>query len=300
MPSHLLPVQSLQNLKGSKRCYLLELAGKLRNHIYDYAIEGRLVEIRPPIPGNEIQYTWQQVDGSFEINKPPKAWRFSDILGRRRGFQHSGTKWESSLSSLILTCKQINREASHFLYAKTSFVFKSAKRTRAFLSIVQPVYKEVISRLHLIHRTYGQPFCLEHVFAKGRADRCWDRTCQALAEDLKGLKILEITLTVNDCPPVLGLREPWVMALLHLARLELLDVKVNLLIPRNPLNDQNYRNQRNRDNQHNQGRLEVTSVVLDSFAETIRRKILRGDDESALKAYDSAMIAYTKAIKQNN
>lgn len=275
-----MPVQPPQRSRSPKRCYFLELSGELRNQIYDLVIEGRLVEIRPPTA--QPQYTQQLIKGVLEIRKAPKTWRFSDILGHRRGFEDSKTKWESSLSSLVLTCRQVNREASHFLYAKTSFVFESSNRILAFLRIVRPVNKEAISRLHLVHSTYGQPTFLEHLSAKEQADSRWDRTCQALASDLKGLRNLQITLTLHDWPLTLSLQESWVTALLHFARLCLLNVKVHLRLP------------------YGEGRNVVsfdrTSVGLDSFAETIRRKILGWEDVSALEAYYSAKTAYNKAM----
>ena len=118
-------------------------------------------------------------------------------------------KLSPSPTSLLLTCRQINHEATHLFYGSNTFVFASQRIFDKFLITLSTESKTAIKSLQLRHQTYGEPHWTTFVRYKTYHDEKWLGLCSRAAEELTGLERLTIHLTINDIPLKLNLEAAW-------------------------------------------------------------------------------------------
>lgn len=284
-----------------KRYHFLNLAGELRNQIYGYVFdsgalvkmipEGRVERVTPSrgtffkLSHNQLSYTPTTPQKKVESTPMPTL-RCTRVLGKYNRVEALNTKWATSFSGLILTCRQVHREAILYLYASTTFSFHSPNRLHSFLTVVQPANLAAIKRLHLTHATYGQPYDPGHNVWKAKHDEKWARTCALAAANLPHLEELKISLDVLDVPLQFNLKAAWIQPLLLFGRLALKSAEVHLssMYTSRPVSSP-----------PSACRTHEAYVALHQlFADAIGRKILGWDDDSAVEAYRTSCLGKYK------
>ena len=109
-----------------------------------------------------------------------------------------GVNWETSLNSLLLTCKTIYNETAPMLYGTTVFYFEDAQRIRAFLNTVSDRNLAFITKLHVQVRAYGLPTEAEDVRWEQKHVKCWTKIFASIAKKMTNLRVMRVTLTVNN------------------------------------------------------------------------------------------------------
>jgi len=287
-----------QPVNRKKRLGLLDLAGELRNQIYAYVFNsGAVVKM---VPKGHVERAAPSSGTSFKLihnqfrsiviepqqkkdNAPVPTLYCTRVLGKYNRMEGLNTKWSTSFSGLVLTCRQIHREAVIYLYANTTFSIHSSNRLNSFLTYVRPTNLAAVKRLHLSHCTYGQPSKASDGIWKGKHDANWVFNCKLAVADLEHLEELKISLYVHDVPLRFSLKEAWVQPLLLFAALPLTSAEICL--------SSRYIGQpvglpvRCRMAREAREKREAYMALHQLFADAISRKILGWDDESALESY---------------
>jgi hypothetical protein len=211
----------------------LGLPGELRNLIYHYYFQQ---EFRVEIAAKGAEFAVEAPrtiklclgtvnrDGSvFKYQpKPKKVLPMTLRMHRQHGHQNRvdglRTNWATSLSALVLVCKQVHAEAIVFLYQNTTFVFNAPKRIINFLGIVSKNNQANITKLQLHYSTYGHPRLVEMQKWKRKHGESWHAACISASKRLVHLQALEVHIHVNTHTKF-DLREDWVQPLLHFRRL---------------------------------------------------------------------------------
>jgi hypothetical protein len=203
---------------------ILRLPVEIRNQIYGYLFHQRLITIKQ----NDA---WPYQKGSplleaiTEYREPerPKAIKsirivdstkktpedFRRNMMKSRGVSYDGipgqkpqpiegVKWETSLNSLLLTCKTIHSEAGPILYGATVFYFDDAQRLRGFLKTVSDRNLACITRLHVHVRTYGIPNKAADDIWEQEHVQCWTSIFAKIAKKMINLRAMRVTLTMRN------------------------------------------------------------------------------------------------------
>lgn len=98
---------------------------------------------------------------------------FQDLL--TKSLLIEGTNWETSLNSLLLTCRTIYHETAPILYGNTVFYPDDAQRLGSFLKTVSNRNLACITSLHVHVRTYGIPNEAENNRWEQKHIKCWTK-----------------------------------------------------------------------------------------------------------------------------
>jgi len=202
---------------------MLRLPVEIRNQIYGHLFDKRLVIIRrhddlPYRDGSPL------LDAITEHREPerPKATRSIrivmssikkttrdvcrkvihrglsyDRIPGRKPLPIEGVNWETSLNSLLLTCRTIYHETAPILYGNTVFYFDDAQRLRSFLKTVSNRNLACITNLHVHVRTYGIPNDAENNLWEQKHIKCWTKIFATIAKKMTNLRVLRVALTVR-------------------------------------------------------------------------------------------------------
>jgi hypothetical protein len=125
-----------------------------------------------------------------------------------------------SRAALLQTCRQINVEATPFLYSEASFGFADTGLPHRFLSCLRPPTKRWINKIYLQHQTYKEGFWRQGTpgALKMKVHDSWMSTCRRVAnrQELPNLKEVFMHFTVNEEPLCLEVESAWVQPLLLL------------------------------------------------------------------------------------
>ena len=203
---------------------ILRLPVEVRNQIYGYLFHQRLITIKqndawPYQKGSPL------VDAITEYREPerPKAIKSLRIVTptkktpedvrrktmKARGVSYDGipgqkpqpiegVHWETSLNSLLLTCRTIYAEAAPILYGTTVFYFDDAQRLRAFLKTVSVRNLACITKLHVHVRTYGIPNNVADSVWEQEHIQCWTSIFAKVAKKMTNLRVMRVTLTMRN------------------------------------------------------------------------------------------------------
>lgn len=187
----------------------LALPGEIRNAIYECYFEGEFraelaaqnatFEHRKPRTVTLYSPSAHGTGGGYQYlpkvkKNGPATVRMARYLGgykRVHGFQ---TKWSSSLSALVLVCKQVHYETIKFLYQNTTFAFDSSRRVLNFLDYVPKPNLAYITRLHLHYVPYGAPAAAPMRTYQNKHMKIWDQACKGLADRLVNLRDLYMSI----------------------------------------------------------------------------------------------------------
>ncbi|KAI4719315.1 hypothetical protein E4T48_04432 [Aureobasidium sp. EXF-10727] len=203
---------------------ILRLPVEIRNQIYCYLFHQRLITIKqndawPYQKGSPL------VDAITEYRSPdrPKAIKSIKIVPttkqtpesvhrktmKARGVSYDGIPgqkplpregviWETTLSSLLYTCKTIYAETDPILYGTTIFYFDDAQRLRAFLKTVSDRNLACITRLHVHVRIYGIPNKAADNVWEQEHIQCWTSIFAKIAKKMINLRAMRVTLTMRN------------------------------------------------------------------------------------------------------
>jgi hypothetical protein len=203
---------------------ILRLPVEIRNQIYGYLFHQRLITINqndawPYQKGSPL------LDAITEYREPdrPKAIKSLRIVEstkktsedvrrktmKSRGVSYDGIPgqkprsiegviWETSLNSLLLTCRTIYAEAGPILYGTTVFYFDDAQRLRGFLKTVSNRNLACITRLHVHVRTYGIPNNAADNVWEQEHIQCWTSIFAKIAKKMTNLRVMRVTLTMRN------------------------------------------------------------------------------------------------------
>lgn len=202
---------------------ILRLPVEIRNQIYGYIFYERLVTIRLNDPPSRNRSPL--IDALTEHREPerPKAIKSirivitsikktsgdvcRKVLNRSLAYDGipgckpqpiEGVNWETSLNSLLLTCKTIYLETAPILYGTTAFYFDDAQRLGAFLEIVSDLNLAFITKLHIHVRTYGIPNEAADIRWEQKHVKCWTKIFAMIAKRMTNLRVIRVTLTVKN------------------------------------------------------------------------------------------------------
>ncbi|CAD0110554.1 unnamed protein product [Aureobasidium uvarum] len=203
---------------------ILRLPVEIRNQIYGYLFHQRLITIKqndawPYQKGSPL------VEAITEYRSPdrPKAIKCIKIIPttkqtpesvyrktmKARGVSYDGIPgqkpqpregiiWETTLSSLLYTCKAIYAETGPILYGTTAFYFDDAQRLRAFLKTVSDRNLACITRLHVHVRIYGIPNKAADNVWEQEHTQCWTSIFAKIAKKMINLRAMRVTLTMKN------------------------------------------------------------------------------------------------------
>ncbi|KIV77863.1 hypothetical protein PV11_09641 [Exophiala sideris] len=192
-----------------------KLPGEIRNKIYDLVVPKTRVVISASHPQKELdQLKTQQ---PLEKHKRPRC----RLSGKFAG--------EPAPKALLFTCRQMNREAVEFIYARTTFCFDRFVVINKFLNVVPKTGVRSIESLQITHMGYSEPQWMDDRVWKLRHDVKWKKTLERTKEQMTSLSRLKLDLTFFDWPCRLETSEKWARPLLHLAGdgLDWVDITLN-------------------------------------------------------------------------
>ncbi|EXJ65257.1 hypothetical protein A1O7_01598 [Cladophialophora yegresii CBS 114405] len=178
-----------------------DLPGEIRNRIYDLVVPEARVIVSGTHPQKELQELKKREPG-----KKHQAPRYH-LQGTFTG--------GSTEASLLFSCRQMNREATQYVYARTTFCFISFVVLRKFLSNIPEAACSSIVSLEISHLGYGEPSLLADREWKLRHDAEWSAVLKQVRQQT-ALRRLVINITNFDWPIQLEAREPWATPLLEL------------------------------------------------------------------------------------
>ncbi|KAJ9605227.1 hypothetical protein H2200_010617 [Cladophialophora chaetospira] len=188
--------------RSTKPFPFFDLPGEIRNRIYDLVVP----EARVIISGTHPQRDLEQMK-KREPGRKHKLPRYQ-LKGK---FTGNGTA-----SPLLFACRQTNREALKYVYARTTFCFNSFVILRKFLNNIPEAARMSILSLEITHRGYGEPSLLADRKWKLRHDAKWAASLKQVKQQT-ALRRLVLDITNFDWPIQLQLRESWAKPLLELA-----------------------------------------------------------------------------------
>jgi len=293
------PSKPTPNLR-KKRCYLMELPGELRNHIYGYLFDGNirveLIETAAPCcirPHAEEDKLTRRSIGCPETSKYTHIIRCPRVPGKYKRVHGINTAWKTSIPgfSLMLANKQLGKEIPSFLYSTPTFLFRHANKLLRFIKTVPATSLQHLTKLKLEHTTYGEPQYYENVIWKTKHAAKWLKVCQLAAATFTGLESLDITLKVLDTPFRLSMKEVWLQPVFAFAsraaptgRTEPLDLGIEL---HSTYTDFALPTEVSAWRQIQAARAKRTAFreLHGAFAEAVRRVVVGWDEESALVEY---------------
>lgn len=212
---------------------ILRLPVEIRNEIYGYIFDKRLITIRhnddsPYRNGNPlIDAIAEHREQEPERPKAIKSIRivmsvlktsggiYRKVLNSSGASYHGipgrkpqpieGVNWQTSLSSLLLTCKTFYFETAPILYGITTFYFDDAQRLRAFLETVSERNLACITTLHVHVRTYGIPNEAQNNRWEQKHVKCWTKIFANIAKKMTNLRVMRVYLTVKNVTDALKL-----------------------------------------------------------------------------------------------
>ncbi|KIW72132.1 hypothetical protein PV04_00352 [Phialophora macrospora] len=179
-----------------------DLPGEIRNRIYDLVVP----EARVMVFGTHPQKALQQLK-----KREPKTKHQSPRYHIRGTFTGEPTE-----ASLLFSCRQMNREAIRYVYARTTFCFTSVVVLRKFLNNIPEAARTSIVSLEITNIGYGEPPLLADREWKLRHDAKWSAVLNQVKQQT-ALRQLVLNITNFDWPIQLEVREPWATPLLALA-----------------------------------------------------------------------------------
>ncbi|KAL8745303.1 MAG: hypothetical protein Q9190_002561 [Brigantiaea leucoxantha] len=220
-----------------------DLPGEIRNKIYDSIFPRQLYEIR-----KVLELRKQTVELTYHLpysNTGPDP-AITPFAARRRRLFDLPRRLHSleaippyALSpgpaALLLTCKQINSEATSVFYSKSSFAFTTMRPLSRFLSLLRPLTKTYIKSLTLMHHTASLPPLVKDNLSKHRHDRLWADICWTIAADCESLEDFTLHLRIHDKPFETGARAGWMDPLYAFMdlRFRKCDIKLRHCFPKN-------------------------------------------------------------------
>lgn len=140
-----------------KRCYLFELPAELRVQIYEWVYAPvMIVMIAGPttdVPVILFCNSAGSSSDSFDTTLPVLHWH--RIFSKWQRGRLAATKWERSLSGLILASKRTYVEAMPIMYSQDTFYVEPSKSTYIFLKITRDHDLKFVRRVHLHYVTVG-------------------------------------------------------------------------------------------------------------------------------------------------
>lgn len=214
-----LPLQGPVRAPVTESAKFLNLPGEIRNKIYAHAFKPEFFEIRFA----------DKAEGSLTYRLPNRPRNMQpqlepDVSRRRRLYDWPrrvrskefvpAFKLSPGPAAMLLTCKQVNEEASPLFYTKSSFTFQNLRAFERFLKTLGPISKASIRTLHLSHHTAGNAFDTLHQPYTRKFDQKWDDLCWKASQEMKSLEELSVDLMINEVPISFDPFEKWMMALL--------------------------------------------------------------------------------------
>jgi len=186
-----------------------ELAGELRNKIYEYAIPKDRFHI------GWVNGTQRSKTLTYDLAKNGYRPRLQpDVVQRRRQAHipsHPAKRqimdeiYETpSPLSLALVNKALYEEASSFFYSRSVFCFDKTRTLRHFLDNMSETNRASIATLRLKHTPYGHPLRTEDQVWKNKADRAWEDMCWRISDECTGLRTLKLDLKLLKSPLTFG------------------------------------------------------------------------------------------------
>ena len=193
------PVRS----RPTKPFPFFELPGEIRNRIYDFAVP----EARVVISANHPQRELQMMKNSEPLkkHKPPRHHLYGNFTGK------------PTESSLLFTCHQMTREATEYVYARTTFCFDRMVVLRAFLNVIPATARSSIQSVEIKHVGYSEPVLMGDRAWKLRHDKKWAALLRQIKQQVTALRSLDLDVTFFDWPVQLTLKESWARPFLDLA-----------------------------------------------------------------------------------
>ena len=291
---------------------LMDLPAEIQVQIFQYVFDGALVlgdrvQTFGIWPKSTYPVKSYNEDGisfdlfpSYLLNQPEYSEErlmtiYSKMEFRGKPLNVIGPYWkhptpEKRNTALIFTCKQVAGACLKDWYSRSVFVFGNRKKLDKFVEENHPLpryptkvdhtdtpvrtldFKNLTFLRHLCVeiRAYGQPGQAWHDRLQQKYYRNWCCTIDKICERMTGLEDLSINAHVpisqddkKKCP--LSLEAMWAQPVLSFEDCKnLKTVAITLSIPYTP---------------------HLTWDIAAGFAEVLRRKILRWDDETALNAF---------------
>ena len=207
----------------------LDLPGEVRNRIYRYVFEPKEIAIHWLTPDKDLTFLMQK---SSLLTFEPAVWKclqYRKFLSQRpsrlsvkgRKPSEQSKAWENKtpasgllhrLAAILLTCRQVNAEASLMFYSSHAFHFYSPETIRKFLSSVSLPSKSAIRKLRVHYSPTEAFYPSRDNNHKYGEDMEWLKLCHKLLLHMQHLKELTICFDV----PLDGLPAFWRPASRHL------------------------------------------------------------------------------------
>ena len=183
----------------------LQLAGEIRNKIYDYIIaeDSYLVDwIDQRQKSKSLTYKSLSLKLRGPRLRPDAAQhrRSLDFYRRRLMNKHLSPKDICpGPTALLFVCKQMSEEAASVLYSKCMFKFVKLGTLRHFLDHLRPNTMRSIRKVSIVYHAYRNPAKITDRYAKKNHDRLWEDLCWRLADNCS-LTDLNLDITLNKSP----------------------------------------------------------------------------------------------------
>ncbi|KAK3715725.1 hypothetical protein LTR37_006950 [Vermiconidia calcicola] len=185
-------IKSQQRAIAKGECRFFSLPAELRNTIYGFVFT----------PGAIIKLCKLPRHGHHKEEQDSLTIRFDKSMGNYSRKSGSQTKWENSVSGIVLVNKQAHEEAIAYLYGSCTFTFCPAKSTWAFLHEVSKKNLECVRSISLYRETKAAPDAdtdqaHEDLY---KTDQSFAKLCLQLVHMLPNVTSLDITLKLNGTP----------------------------------------------------------------------------------------------------
>lgn len=209
------PVRS--PLKESSK--FLNLPGEIRNKIYEYTFKKEFFEIRfADKAERSLTYRLPNRPRYMQPRLKPDVSRRRRLYDWPRRIRSKefipAFKLSPGPAALLLTCKQVNEEASPLFYGSSTFTFQNLRAFDRFLNTLSVTSKASIRSLHLTHHTAGNAFHTPNQPFTRKFDLKWDSLCWKASEEMKSLEELSVDLMINEVPISFDPFDTWMLALL--------------------------------------------------------------------------------------
>lgn len=208
--------------------HFLRLPGEIRNRVYHFLFDEYRVLVRGNHPQKELQQA-RKNEPSGGSKAPQQRYRLwcsfeTHIMAQNPpSYSHSLVPLE-----VLQTCRTMYHEATPFLYARMALRFESTKVLAKFLDRTPPQALACITRIELIHSTYGEPEDCDHRRWKQQHNAKWLRLCTTIGKKMTDLKEIKVDLWLCDWPTQLEVGAKWTRPLLAMKGTGLEDVKIFL------------------------------------------------------------------------
>lgn len=215
----LLPSQGPVRAPLKESAKFLNLPGEIRNKIYAYAFRPQFFEIRfADKAERSLTYRLPNRPRYMQPRLEPDVSRRRRLYDWPRRVRSKESipafKLSPGPAALLLTCKQVNEEASPLFYGTSTFTFQNLRAFDRFLNSLSATSKASIRSLHLTHHTAGNAFHTPNQPFTRKFDLKWDNLCWKASEEMKSLEELSIDLMINEVPISFDPFETWMIALL--------------------------------------------------------------------------------------